>query len=158
MLFETVAIGGTFEVIHLGHILLFDTAFRIGKKVIVGITSDSFVKKIYKKHKISKFSDRVKRVENYLRSKGVLERAEFIKLEDPYGPTITDPSIDALVVSEETLKVGLEINKIRFSKGYKHLVIVVVNMVLAKDDLPISTTRILNGFIDDKGFLLQKTI
>lgn len=28
---------------------------------------------------------------------------EFVRLDDPYGPTITTPRIDLLVVSEETL-------------------------------------------------------
>jgi len=151
ILFNLVAMGGTFEVIHNGHKVLFDVAFNLGKRVIVGITSDDFVKKLYKNHIIRNFERRVKDVEKFLMDKGVIKRAVFVKLNDPYGPTVTDPAIEALVVSEETLKVGLRINKIRQAKNFSQLVIIVVEMVLAEDDLPISTTRILQKVIMPNG-------
>lgn len=150
-MFNLVAMGGTFEVIHNGHKVLFDVAFNLGKRVIVGITSDDFVKKLYKNHIIRNFERRVKDVEKFLMDKGVIKRAVFVKLNDPYGPTVTDPAIEALVVSEETLKVGLRINKIRQAKNFSQLVIIVVEMVLAEDDLPISTTRILQKVIMPNG-------
>src|SRR5512136_1795231 len=41
-----VGLGGTFNVIHKGHELLFETAFTIGDSVEVGLTSDEFAKNI----------------------------------------------------------------------------------------------------------------
>ena len=41
-----VGVGGTFNVIHKGHELLFETAFTVGDTVEVGLTSDEFAKSI----------------------------------------------------------------------------------------------------------------
>ena len=40
-----VATGGTFDYIHIGHIKLLSTAFEISDHVIIGLTSDKFVKR-----------------------------------------------------------------------------------------------------------------
>ena len=42
MEFELVALGGTFDIIHVGHIALLEKGFSISKKVIIGLTSDEF--------------------------------------------------------------------------------------------------------------------
>ena len=43
--FSLIAMGGTFDIIHHGHITLLSTAFDISEKVIIGLTSDEFVQK-----------------------------------------------------------------------------------------------------------------
>ncbi len=43
--FSLIAMGGTFDIIHHGHITLLSTAFDISEKVIIGLTSDEFVTK-----------------------------------------------------------------------------------------------------------------
>ena len=40
MQFALVALGGTFDIIHVGHMALLDKGFSISKKVIIGLTSD----------------------------------------------------------------------------------------------------------------------
>jgi pantetheine-phosphate adenylyltransferase len=76
------------------------------------------------------------------------------KLEEPYGPTIYDPEIDAIVVSRETKPIADKINEIRISKGMKPLEIFIIDWVLADDGKPISSTRIRNGKIDRNGKVL----
>ena len=39
-------VGGTFNVVHKGHELLFETAFSVGDSVEVGLTSDEFARSI----------------------------------------------------------------------------------------------------------------
>ena len=41
--YDLVATGGTFDVIHVGHLALLSKAFEVGKKVIIGVSSDAFV-------------------------------------------------------------------------------------------------------------------
>nr|AIE93446.1 Cytidyltransferase-related domain-containing protein [uncultured marine thaumarchaeote AD1000_36_B08]AIF23058.1 Cytidyltransferase-related domain-containing protein [uncultured marine thaumarchaeote SAT1000_12_G09] len=45
MEFALVALGGTFDIIHAGHIALLDKGFSISKKVILGLTSDELAEK-----------------------------------------------------------------------------------------------------------------
>ena len=77
------------------------------------------------------------------------------RLEEPYGPTVNDPQIDAIVVSRETEPVADKINKIRQEKGIKPLKIFVIGWVLAEDGKPISSTRIRKGEIDRNGKVLK---
>ena len=43
--FSLIAMGGTFDIIHRGHLTLLTKAFEISDKVIIGLTSDEFVQK-----------------------------------------------------------------------------------------------------------------
>ena len=77
------------------------------------------------------------------------------ELNDPYGTTITDSSIDAIVVSEETEPTAFKINEIRKERGMKPIDIITIRMVLADDGKPISSTRIRKGEIDKKGTVIR---
>ena len=83
------------------------------------------------------------------------ERAEIIPLNDPYGATVTEKCIDALVVSEETEKTARKINKKRSEVQLPPLTIVAISMVPAENCKPISTTRIREGEIDREGHILK---
>ena len=41
--FSLIAMGGTFDIIHQGHITLLSTGFEISDKVIIGLTSDEII-------------------------------------------------------------------------------------------------------------------
>jgi len=43
--FDLVAMGGTFDIIHSGHIALLDKSFSISSKVIIGLSSDQLAEK-----------------------------------------------------------------------------------------------------------------
>ncbi len=75
-------------------------------------------------------------------------------LDDRYGSGI-DADFDALIVSEETLPVAVEINKLRREKGKKKVDIHQISCVLADDGHWISSTRIYRGEIDVHGHLLK---
>ena len=43
--FDLVAMGGTFDVIHNGHMALLNKSFSISSKVIIGLSSDQLAAK-----------------------------------------------------------------------------------------------------------------
>ena len=153
-MFETVAVGGTFDLFHSGHLALLIKAFEVGKHVLIGLCTDDFVNKLMKPHEIAPYSQRLEELKNFLRTNNLLERAEIIPLNDSYGVTLTDKSITAIVVSEETEPRAREINRKRRSLGMLPLPIIIVSMVLSEDHYPISSTRIWFEEIDREGHLL----
>lgn len=146
--------GGTFDEFHKGHRALLKKAFEVGNCVLIGLCADDFVKKLGKPHKIAPYEKRLEELKSFLRKRGVLARVEIVPLNDSYGVTVSRNSLDAIVVSKETEPRAHEINEKRRSKGRPSLEIVVIDMILAEDYFPISSTRIWLMEIDHEGHLL----
>jgi len=153
-LFETVAMGGTFDLLHRGHRKLIMKAFEIGNHVIIGLSSDDLLKNLRKPHGIAPYVQRLEELKSFLKKNDLLERAEIVRLDDTYGVTLSDRRIDAIVVSEETEPRAHEINEKRKNLGLPPLPIRAVKMVLSEDHYPISSTRIWFEEIDRDGNLL----
>lgn len=149
--FSTVALGGTFDVLHRGHRRLLRQAFKIGRRVMIGITSDEFARTLHKPHKVDSFSVRKRELQKLLSRWRVLGRTRIVELNDRYGPTVTTSRVQALVVSRRTIRTAHEINSKRRSKGIGPLEIVPIDLILADDRRPISSTRIRRGRIDREG-------
>jgi pantetheine-phosphate adenylyltransferase len=154
--FKKVAVGGTFDEFHKGHKVLLLKAFEIGEQILIGLCSDEFAEKMGKPHITARFDERLKELLLFLKNHNLYSKAKIILLNDAFGKTTTDKSIEALVVSEETKKIALKINKNRIKTGFPPLEIIIVNMVPAENYKPISTTRIREGEIDREGHLLGK--
>jgi pantetheine-phosphate adenylyltransferase len=147
--YHKVAVGGTFDQFHQGHRILLEKAFQIGEKVLIGVTSDEFGGE---KGEIEPCNIRMSNLNSLLNGKSNYILA---RLEEHYGPTVEDESIDALVVSQETEPIAIEINNIRRENGLKPLDIITIDMILAEDGKPISSTRIRRGEIDKKGTVIK---
>lgn len=148
--YKKVAVGGTFDKFHYGHRKLIGKAFEIGDEVEIGVTSNAFGGL---KGNIDPCNVRMSNLNDFLENNH--NNFHISRLDDPFGPTINDSDYDAIVVSEETEPVAVEINEIRDSKGMSPLDIVVVSFVLADDGHPISSTRIRSGEINKKGNILK---
>lgn len=152
-----VATGGTFDYIHIGHIKLLSTAFEISDHVIIGLTSDRFVKKYKLTSNIqNNYLRRLFNLKKYILLNFKDANYTILKLEDEFGPVISSSQIQAIVVSEETLVKVKQINKIRISNCLEPLRVIVVEIAKSSDGKPISSTRIRNGEIDEKGQILKK--
>ena len=150
--FDLVAMGGTFDVVHSGHMALLDKAFSISSKVIIGLSSDQLAKK-RGKNLTSDYPKRLSLLKSVIEKNFPNSSYEISKLENDFGPAVIEGSVKALVVSEETSDKGIRLNELRAKKNLSPARIVVVPMVLAKDGKAISTTRIKNFEIDDSGNL-----
>ena len=151
--FSLIAMGGTFDIIHHGHITLLSTAFDISEKVIIGLTSDEFVQK-KGKNSIHKYDERLKNLISIILKKFPNSYFEISQLNNDFGPAVFEKEVQALVVSDETKNQGNILNKLRIERNISPVEIIVVPMTLAKDGKRISTTRIKNSEIDSDGNLL----
>ena len=151
--FSLIAMGGTFDIIHHGHITLLSNAFEISEKVIIGLTSDEFVQK-KGKNPIHKYDERLKNLTSIIFRKFPNSYFEISQLNNDFGPAVFEKEVQALVVSDETKNQGNILNKLRTERNLSPVEIIVVPMTLAKDGKRISTTRIKNSEIDSDGNLL----
>jgi cytidyltransferase-like protein len=151
---KLVSVGGTFDVMHKGHWILLEECFKVGERVVVGLTTDEFVEEMKKSHAVDCYEKRLRELNRFLMERGLEKRATIVPLKDPYGPTIESDEIEGIIVSEETEPVAEEINKLRVGRGKKPLLMIVITMVLAEDGKPITSTRIRRQEVDRYGRLL----
>ncbi|ORZ19008.1 hypothetical protein BCR42DRAFT_349782 [Absidia repens] len=133
--FDKVVVGGTFDHLHAGHkILLTMTALSSTRAMVVGVTDDSILQS--KKHHewIEPTEQRIEQVRQFCKKIRPDMIYDIVPIFDPYGPTITDPTIDALVCSQETLKGGHMVNDEREKRNYSILTLRVIDVISATSD------------------------
>jgi pantetheine-phosphate adenylyltransferase len=151
--FKLVALGGTFDIIHRGHLELLKKAFSISSKIIIGLTSDKFARKKGKELEHN-YSQRYKTLEDLIKENFPNSNYEISKLDNDFGPAVLEKEVEALVVSDETASKGTELNHLRAERNSPPVEVIIVPMALAKDGTRISTTRIKNSEIDSDGNIL----
>ncbi len=151
--FKLIALGGTFDILHSGHLELLRKGFSISTVVIIGLTSDEFAKR---KGKVlqNNYQHRKKILEDTINKNYPDSKYEISMLDNDFGPAVLESRVQALVVSEETASQGKELNRLRIERGVPKVDVIVVPLVLAKDGKRISSTRIRNSEIDLNGNIL----
>lgn len=154
-------LGGTFDHFHVGHKKLIREILEQSRTVTIGI-----VKKITSKDKhfsesIENYPTRLKSLKSYLEKLDAISRTNIITINDIYGTTLTDESIEAIFVTESTSYNAKKINDRRKKLGLSPLNIVILPYVLGDDNEVISSRRIREGIINREGasylkFFLQK--
>lgn len=149
-MFDIVATGGTFDILHKGHYMLLQKAFEVGRQIIIGVSSDSYATLKHKKiannynirrENLKKFIDKNFKKSNY----------SVYQLDDFYGPTVLTRDVQAIITTESSLENCVKINSLRESKGMTELEIILVPLVEDKEGKVISSTRIREGEIDVNG-------
>ncbi len=152
--FSLTAMGGTFDLIHRGHMTLLSHAFEISEIVLIGLTSDSFAIKNGKNLK-NNFDTRLENLKKIIHENFSDKKYEIKKLDNDFGPAVFEKNVEALVVSEETKHQGDVLNNLRKERDLPEVSVIVVPMFLAKDGERVSSTRMRNSEIDSEGNLLS---
>ena len=103
--FSLIAMGGTFDIIHRGHLTLLSNAFEISDNVIIGLTSDEFAAKKGKTPN-NKYAQRLENLITTISKEFPNTSFEISKLDNDFGPAVLEPDVEALVVSDETRNQG----------------------------------------------------
>lgn len=143
--YRKLAVGGTFSLLHSGHRYLLRSTLNLGKEILIGVTSDEYIREMNKKHPVEPYEVRALRIVRYcLRIAKPGQRITVTPIDDFAGPVKYDPSIEALIATEETFTNAL---RIALARREMPLEIAVVEPVLGPDGEPISSTKIWNKLL-----------
>ncbi|MGP8073201.1 MAG: pantetheine-phosphate adenylyltransferase [Thermoplasmata archaeon] len=150
--FARAVLGGTFDHLHVGHEALLATAFRLGRTVAIGVTTDAYLASHPKpgRGRIQPFAVRRRALARWLERTFPGHPFEVRPLENRFGGSV-ERGVSVLVVSADTVEGGRAVNQERRRRGVREVPVAVVPLVLADDLRPLSSRRIRAGEVDRNG-------
>ncbi|MCK5309206.1 MAG: pantetheine-phosphate adenylyltransferase [Thermoplasmata archaeon] len=148
-----ICLGGTFNVIHDGHLALLKKAFEEGDEIYIGLTTDKMASRS-RKVPLQDYETRLQNLNNVMGQMAGNKPFFVFSLDDPMGRA-ANGNFEAIVVSQETVRGAEKINEVRARNSLKPLEIIVIEMILAENGEPISASKIIRGQINPKGKLKQ---
>lgn len=150
MKYNHVVLGGTFDLLHLGHQDFLSKAFGFGKFVTIGLTSDKF-NKLRGKPSFQNQKLRLKNLRQFLKNKGYLKRSKIVFINDIFGTTLNDPTLEAIVVTSQTKGATKLINQKRIIQGLGKLDVITLPFTKSGHGQIISSTSLREGKINILG-------
>ena len=154
-IYDLAILGGTFDHFHRGHEELIMTALKKARHVIIGISKPKLYQHKLLSDFIEPYEEREKVVRNYVRANDWSKRVTYIPIEDIFGNSLQEKSIEAIFVTEENVPAVTIINAKRKEIGFQPLRVEMVSSVMATDNQLITSERIRMGEIDRDGFVYQ---
>ncbi|OWT42077.1 pantetheine-phosphate adenylyltransferase [Cryptococcus neoformans Bt1] len=135
--FPVVALGGTFDRLHAAHKLLLHLGYFLAReKLIVGVMADDLLHTKTHADLVQPLNQRLDGVNAFLGRLGDGSiKLNVVEIHDALGPTRSDPNVQALVVSRETLSGGKYVNSTRKEGGLQELELFVVDVIAENGDV-----------------------
>jgi pantetheine-phosphate adenylyltransferase len=150
-MYNKVVFAGTFDRLHEGHKHIMRTAFRLGRHVAIGLTTDKMLNSKSNRENIQSYEERYSELERFLGLECDIKRASIFPIETKEGGGDTLEDLDALIVSDEigVVQNSFDINQLRINNGLRRFHIVIIPMVRSLDGRPLSSSRIRAGEVFD---------
>lgn len=128
--YHHTVLGGTFDRLHVGHKILLSEGCLLGtEKLTVGVTCGEMNKKKTLEELIQPTDVRISDVKHFLTDIKPSLEYNVVPITDAFGPTITEPDMDLIVLSQETKKGGEMVNTEREKRGFKRLLEYTIELV-----------------------------
>lgn len=152
--YNVVVVGGTFDRLHAGHrLLLTAAAWASKRKLWIGVASASLLGRKAHGELIAPYEQRAAGAVEFAKSvRPDLETIAVSELKDAAGPSGTDASVSAMVVSRETRSSADKINSTRAATGLPLMRVITV------DVLSGGAAKLSSSALREKDFHARSTI
>lgn len=107
-------------------------AMSASQQTVVGVSGEALLQKKKLKELLQPLVVRMKNVQFIMQLINPNVSHDIFELVDPFGPTITNAAIEAIVASEETISGCKKINDIRQQSQMSPLAILLIHTVTPK--------------------------
>lgn len=145
MRYKLIVIGGSFDRLHKGHRHFLSASFGFSERVIIGLTSDRYLREVKRVEDFFSFERRKKELLDFVKSIGREDDVTIRKLERNEIPEDLQNKVEAIAVTEDTIVGAASVNEARFLKGLPPLPIIEIPLVKDATGLKISSSRIRAG-------------
>ena len=99
--------------------------------MVVGVTHDCMLAHKANAHLIQPFDERCHAVRDFISSMNPALELDIVAIKDIYGPTVSDPSLNAIVVSSETAPNAEKLNEERVRRRMHPMAVISLARVSA---------------------------
>ncbi|XP_029429876.1 bifunctional coenzyme A synthase isoform X2 [Rhinatrema bivittatum] len=146
--YSDAVVGGTFDGLHNAHkILLSASCLLTESRLLIGLSDGDLLESKTLKELIQPYKQRMDKLCQFLVDVKPSLQYEVVPLFDPFGPSITDPALMCIVVSEETWKGGNAVNKKRLENQLLELAVHEIQLVKDPQHTDIEEEKISSSSI-----------
>ena len=151
-MYNLVVCGGTFDHFNKGHREFLRYALSKSLKLLIGLTTDAYVKEKNKTEGVDSYRIRKLQLEKFLKEEKALEKISITPIDSVFIPKIWESlPIEAIIVSENTVLGAEKVNLKRKEQKKYPLKIEVCPLIKNENNEYISSSKIRKGEIDSEG-------